>query len=135
MPAPPAPLRPAGPPVQAAGMDANPAADPFAVTTLDQLAVLYDPPRELVLKKVTHRLEPRTLAFIAASPFAILATVGPQGVHATPRGDAPGFVAALDDRTLALPDRRGNNRLDGLRDILENPEVALLFLIPGVGET
>jgi PPOX class probable FMN-dependent enzyme len=115
-------------------MDANPAADPFAVTTLDQLAALYGPPRELVLKKVTHRLEPRTLAFIAASPFAILATVGPQGVHATPRGDAPGFVAALDDRTLALPDRRGNNRLDGLRDIIANPAVALLFLVPGVGE-
>ena len=71
-------------------MDANPAADPFAVTSLDQLLALYDAPRELVLKKVTHRLEARTLAFIAASPFAILATSGPQGVHATPRGDDPG---------------------------------------------
>jgi PPOX class probable FMN-dependent enzyme len=115
-------------------MDANIPADPFAVTTLDQLAAIYDPPRELVLKKVTHRLEARTLAFIAASPFAILATTGPQGVHATPRGDAPGFIAALDDRTLALPDRRGNNRLDGLRDIIANPAVALLFLVPGAGE-
>ncbi|MDO9707785.1 pyridoxamine 5'-phosphate oxidase family protein [Paracraurococcus lichenis] len=115
-------------------MDSLSPADPFAVTTLDQLAGIYDPPRELVLKKVTHRLEPRTLAFIAASPFAILATVGPQGVHATPRGDAPGFVAALDEATLALPDRRGNNRLDALRDIIANPAVALLFLVPGVGE-
>ncbi len=115
-------------------MDANIPADPFAVTTLDHLAAIYDPPRELVLKKVTHRLEARTLAFIAASPFAILATTGPQGVHATPRGDAPGFIAALDDRTLALPDRRGNNRLDGLRDIIANPAVALLFLVPGAGE-
>ncbi|MFZ4407087.1 MAG: pyridoxamine 5'-phosphate oxidase family protein [Paracraurococcus sp.] len=115
-------------------MDANIPADHFAVTTLDQLAAIYDPPRELVLKKVTHRLEARTLAFIAASPFAILATTGPQGVHATPRGDAPGFIAALDDRTLALPDRRGNNRLDGLRDIIANPAVALLFLVPGAGE-
>jgi len=87
-----------------------------------------------VLKKVTHRLEARTLAFIAAAPFAILATCGPQGVHATPRGDDPGFIAALDDRTLALPDRRGNNRLDGLRDIIANPAVALLFLVPGAGE-
>lgn len=109
-------------------------ADPFAVTNLDQLAALYEPPRELVLKKVTHRLEPKTLAFIAASPFAVLATVGPQGVHATPRGDAPGFIAPLDDRTLALPDRRGNNRLDALRDIIANPAVALLVLVPGIGE-
>ena len=120
---------PSGPPPIAPA-----AADPFAVTTLDQLAAIYDPPRELVLKKVTHRLEERTLAFIAASPFAILATCGPQGVHATPRGDDPGFIVALDDRTLALPDRRGNNRLDGLRDIIANPAVALLFLVPGAGE-
>lgn len=115
-------------------MDANPAADPFAVTTLDQLAALYDPPRELVLKKVIHRLEPRSRAFIAASPFAVLATFGPHGAHATPRGDAPGFIEPLDDRTLALPDRRGNNRLDALRDIIANPAVALLFLVPGAGE-
>jgi uncharacterized protein len=60
--------------------------------------------------------------------------VGSNGVHCTPRGDTPGFVTALDDRTLALPDRRGNNRLDGLRDIIENPAVALLFLVPGIGE-
>jgi uncharacterized protein len=112
-----------------------PAADPHAVTTLEGLAALYDPPRELVLKKVTDRLEPRGMAFIAASPFCLLATSGSSGVHCTPRGDAPGFVAVLDERSLALPDRRGNNRLDGLRDILENPQVALLFLVPGVGET
>jgi PPOX class probable FMN-dependent enzyme len=113
----------------------TPPADPHAVTTPDQLAALYDPPRELVLQKVTDRLDAPTLAFIAASPFCLLATSGARGVHCTPRGDAPGFVAALDERTLALPDRRGNNRLDGLRDVLENPAVALLFLIPGVGET
>lgn len=114
---------------------ASAATDPYAVTTLEGLAALYDPPRELVLKKVTDRLDPKTLGFIAASPFCLLATAGPKGVHCTPRGDAPGFVAALDSRTLALPDRRGNNRLDGLRDLLENPEVALLFLVPGIGET
>ncbi|MBC4015169.1 pyridoxamine 5'-phosphate oxidase family protein [Siccirubricoccus deserti] len=116
-------------------MDALTPADPFAVTTLEQLGAIYDPPRELVLKKVAPKLEPKSKAFIAASPFAILATCGGNGPHATPRGDAPGFIVPLDDQTLALPDRRGNNRLDGLRDILENPEVALLFLIPGVGET
>ncbi|WP_135470647.1 pyridoxamine 5'-phosphate oxidase family protein [Crenalkalicoccus roseus] len=115
-------------------MDTLPA-DPHAVTTPEQLAALYDPPRELVLQKVTDRLDAPTLAFIAASPFCLLATSGARGVHCTPRGDAPGFVAALDEHTLALPDRRGNNRLDGLRDVLENPAVALLFLIPGVGET
>ena len=110
------------------------AADPHAVTTLEQLAALYDAPRELVLKKVTDRLHEPTLRFIAASPFCLLATAGSKGVHCTPRGDAPGFVAALDERTLALPDRRGNNRLDALRDIIENPVVALLFLVPGAGE-
>src|SRR5690349_19294481 len=115
-------------------MDTLPPADHFAVTTPEQLAALYEPPRELVLRKVTDRLDPKTLAFIAASPFCLLSTAGARGVHCTPRGDAPGFVAALDDRTLALPDRRGNNRLDGLRDIVENPQVALLFLVPGIGE-
>lgn len=108
--------------------------DPHAVTTLDQLGAIYDPPRELVLKKVTDRLHAPTLRFIGLSPFCLLSTVGSNGVHCTPRGDAPGFVAALDDRTLALPDRRGNNRLDALRDIIENPAVALLFLVPGSAE-
>jgi uncharacterized protein len=115
-------------------MDSLTATDPFAVASLEQLAALYDPPRELVLRKVTDRLEAKTLGFIAAAPFCLLSTVGSNGVHCTPRGDAPGFVTALDDRTLALPDRRGNNRLDGLRDIIENPAVALLFLVPGIGE-
>ena len=109
--------------------------DPFAVTGLEQLAAAYEAPNPRFLAKVTDRLEATSRAFIAASPFCILATSGPAGPHATPRGDAPGFVVPLDERTLALPDRRGNNRLDGLRDILENPQVALLFLIPGVGET
>jgi PPOX class probable FMN-dependent enzyme len=109
--------------------------DPHAITSLDDLARHYDAPHPRFLAKVADRLEEKARAFIAASPFCILATSGARGPHATPRGDAPGFVVPLDERTLALPDRRGNNRLDGLRDILENPEVALLFLIPGVGET
>jgi uncharacterized protein len=117
-------------------MDSLPApTDPHAVTSLEGLAALYDPPRDLVMKKVTDRLEPRTLRFLATSPFCLLATSGSNGAHCTPRGDAPGFVAAMDERTLALPDRRGNNRLDALRDIIENPQVALLFLVPGIGET
>jgi PPOX class probable FMN-dependent enzyme len=109
--------------------------DPFVIDTPEKLAAAYEPPHPRFLAKVTDRLEATSVAFIAASPFCILATSGRQGPHATPRGDAPGFVVPLDERTLALPDRRGNNRLDGLHDILENPEVALLFLIPGVGET
>lgn len=122
-------------------MDASPhaagpgAVDPYAVTAADQLAALYDPPREIVLRKVADRLGERSRSFIAASPFCVLATIGPGGPRCTPRGDAPGFVAVLDERTLALPDRRGNNRLDGLRDILADPRVALLFMVPGSGET
>lgn len=109
--------------------------DPHAVTTPEQLQALYDPPRELVLKKVADRIDPRTAEFIAASPFCVLATFGARGPHVTPRGDAPGFVDVLDERTLALPDRRGNNRIDALRDVVDNPAMSLLFMVPGVGET
>jgi PPOX class probable FMN-dependent enzyme len=115
-------------------MDHSLAPDPFAISTLEALARHYEAPRELVLKKVAPRLDDTARAFIAASPFCILSTIGPNGPHATPRGDAPGFVARLEDGTLGLPDRRGNNRLDALRDIVEDPRIALLFLIPGVGE-
>ncbi len=116
-------------------MDSTLPADPFAVTSLEALGRLYPEPQPRVLAKVHPRLEATARAFIAASPYCLLATHGPQGVHCTPRGDAAGFVVALDDHTLALPDRRGNNRLDALRDIIAQPEVALLFLVPGVGET
>lgn len=109
--------------------------DPHAVTTLEQLEALYATPSALVLGKVATRLDGPTRAFLAASPFLLLGTSGPQGLHVTPRGDAAGFVEALDDATLILPDRRGNNRLDALRDILVDPRVALLFLVPGAGET
>ncbi len=116
-------------------MDSTLPADPFAVSSLEALNRLYEAPQPRVLAKVHPRLEATARAFIAASPYCLLATHGPQGVHCTPSGDAAGFVTALDDQTLALPDRRGNNRLDALRDIVACPEVALLFLVPGVGET
>ncbi len=116
-------------------MDSTLPPDPFAITSLEALAQHYQAPQPRVLAKVHPRLEATATAFIAASPYCLLATSGPQGVHCTPRGDAPGFVRVLDANTVALPDRRGNNRLDALRDIIGNPEVALLFLIPGVGET
>lgn len=74
-------------------------------------------------------------AMIEASPFAVLATNGPDGLDVSPRGDAPGFVVVEDEKTLLLPERRGNNRADSLRNIIADPRIALLFLIPGVGET
>lgn len=109
--------------------------DPHAVTSIARLEALYDPVLEVAASKSTDRLDAPTRAFIAASPFVLLGTQGPRGNHITPRGDAPGFVDVLDDHRVMLPDRRGNNRLDGLRDIIEDNRVSLLFLVPGVNET
>jgi PPOX class probable FMN-dependent enzyme len=86
------------------------------------------------MKEVDH-IHPVYRPFIERAPFVALATSGPGGLDVTPRGDPPGFVHVEDERTLLLPDRRGNNRLDSLRNILVDPRVALLFLIPGIGET
>jgi PPOX class probable FMN-dependent enzyme len=105
------------------------------VTSLDQLQALYDAPSERVRLKQIDRLDEHCRAFIAASPFLILATYGSSGADGSPRGDRPGFVEVQDDRTLLLPDRRGNNRIDSLRNIVENPAVGLIFLVPGVHET
>jgi PPOX class probable FMN-dependent enzyme len=115
-------------------MDMQTPPDPFAVTTEARLRELYDAPLEGPLKKVTHRVEATARAWIAASPFCILSTVGSRGVHATPRGDAPGFVAVEPDGSLLIPDRRGNNRLDALRDILEDDRVSVIFFVPGASE-
>ena len=84
---------------------------------------------------VTASITPDYAALIAASPFAVLATSGPEGLDCSPRGDRPGFVRVADPRTLILPDRRGNNRIDSLRNVVRDPRVALLFLIPGSGTT
>ena len=105
------------------------------VTSLDQLETLYGEPNPASLLKETDRLTPEYRAFVEASPFVTLATFGPAGLDCSPRGDEPGFVRVADERTLMLPDRRGNNRIDSLRNVLAHPQVALLFLIPGVGET
>jgi hypothetical protein len=110
-------------------------ADPHAVTSAEALVALYGAPSETARGKEGRAIGPETRAFLAASPFCLLATSGPRGLHVTPRGDAPGFVEVADDRTLILPDRRGNNRIDALRDILHDPRVALLFLVPGASET
>ena len=99
------------------------------------LEALYGEVNEVsALNEITY-LHPHYAAFIIASPFAVLSTSGPHGLDASPRGDTPGFVEIVDDKTLLLADRRGNNRIDSLRNILDNPSVALLFLVPGIGET
>lgn len=108
---------------------------PDRITTVADLEALYGPTLPSAQTKVTDHLTEPYRAFIAASPFLILATQGPGGIDVTPRGDPAGFVAVEDARTLLLPDRRGNNRLDSLRNILADPRVGLLFLIPGIGET
>lgn len=105
------------------------------ITDVAALDALYGPVAEVSIVKEVPYLHPDYRALIAASPFAVLATAGPGGLDASPRGDAPGFVVVEDEHTLLLPDRRGNNRADSLRNILADPRVALLFLIPGVGET
>jgi uncharacterized protein len=105
------------------------------VTTMAQLEATYAQPMETSLLKELDHIGPHYRALIESSPFVALATVGPEGLDCSPRGDAAGFVRIADDRTLMIPDRRGNNRIDSLRNIVRDPRVALLFLIPGVGET
>lgn len=105
------------------------------IADIAALERLYGAPSGAAVEKEINYIHPHYRALIAASPFAVLATSGPEGLDASPRGDAAGFVIVEDEKTLLIPDRRGNNRVDSLRNILANPQVALLFLIPGVGET
>lgn len=106
------------------------------ITSREQLREVYPEPKGRTVRKVIDHLEEHCRAFIALSPFVLLSTAGADGKgDVTPRGDAPGFVAVLDDHRLAIPDRPGNNRLDSLQNVIENPEVGLLFLVPGFMET
>jgi PPOX class probable FMN-dependent enzyme len=105
------------------------------VRDLEALEALYGEVNEVSALKEISYLHPVYAAFVAAATFAVLATTGPHGLDASPRGDAPGFVEIVDDRTLLMADRRGNNRIDSLRNIIADPHVALLFMIPGIGET
>jgi len=110
----------------------------YLVGNVADLAALYAQPLERSVRKQLDHLDDYCRIFIAASPLVIVGTqgAGPDGVpDNSPRGDVPGFVRVADDRTLLIPDRRGNNRLDTLRNIVVNPAVGLLFLIPGVNET
>ncbi|MBV6487846.1 MAG: pyridoxamine 5'-phosphate oxidase family protein [Pseudorhodoplanes sp.] len=105
------------------------------ITRIEDLEALYGPPAETSLVKEVDRVTPHYRAFIEASPFVVLATAGPEGLDCSPRGDARGFVRVHDDRTLMLPDRHGNNRIDSLRNLLRDPRAALLFVVPGSGNT
>lgn len=106
------------------------------VNSIAQLEALYTPaPVPASTTKVANRITPHYRALIAASPFAALATIGPEGIDCSPRGDAGSLVRIHDDTTLMLPDRRGNNRIDSLRNIVRDPRCALLFLLPGSGTT
>jgi PPOX class probable FMN-dependent enzyme len=105
------------------------------LTTVEQLDAIYGPPGEASLVKETPYITEHYRKLIEASPFVALATCGPEGLDCSPRGDVRGFVRIHDERTLMIPDRRGNNRTDSLRNIIRDPRVALLFLIPGSGTT
>jgi PPOX class probable FMN-dependent enzyme len=107
----------------------------YLVTTEAQLQALYGEKNPNSIVKEIDHLSAGYRKLIEAAPFVAIATGGPDGFDCSPKGDAPGFVRILDDKTLAIPDRPGNNRLDGFRNILRDPRIALLFLIPGVGET
>ncbi len=105
------------------------------IATIEQLEAIYTQPNEASTAKVADRVTPQYRRLIEKSPFAALATCGPEGLDCSPRGDLAGFVRVHDDKTLMMPDRRGNNRIDSLRNIVRDPRVALLFLIPGSGST
>jgi len=105
------------------------------LSTLEQLETLYGLPHERALRKEIAFLNEDYQAMVKASPLVIVSSAGADGLDGSPRGDVPGFVRILDERTLAIPDRPGNNRLDTLRNLLVDPRVALLFIIPGIGET
>lgn len=105
------------------------------ITTLDELRALYPPAMERARLKTLRKLDRHCREFIQLSPLVCLGTATEEGGDVTPRGDQPGFVQIVDDVTLAIPDWWGNNRLDSLANVVENPRVGLLFLVPGVDET
>lgn len=106
------------------------------ITTIEALETIYGSEfAEASTAKVTDRIIPEYRQLIEASPFVALATSGPEGLDCSPRGDLAGFVRVHDERTLMMPDRRGNNRVDSLRNIVRDPRIALLFLIPGLNTT
>ncbi|HHG89888.1 MAG TPA: pyridoxamine 5'-phosphate oxidase family protein [Devosia sp.] len=102
-----------------------------AITDIAELEAIYGEPAQAAIIKVTDHITPTYRRFIEASPFMALATVGPQGLDCSPRGDRGNVVTCVDNKTLMLPDRRGNNRMDCLRNIISDPRISLMFLVPG----
>jgi hypothetical protein len=105
------------------------------ITSMEQLRSLYGEPPPTSIVKEIDRINAGYRKLIEAAPFVVVATAGPEGLDCSPKGDSPGFVRILDERTLAIPDRPGNNRVDGFTNIMRDPRISLLFLIPGCGET
>lgn len=105
------------------------------ISSIDELEAIYGQIVPAAKIKVLDHISDHYGAFIKAAPFVILSTSGPEGLDCSPRGDPKGFVRIHDARTLMIPDRRGNNRVDSLRNIVRDPRIALLFMIPGIGET
>jgi len=105
------------------------------ITTLEQLDALYGTPVPAAITKEIDYISDHYKAFIDKAPFVVLATVGPEGLDCSPRGDPAGFVQVRDRKTVLIPDRRGNNRVDALRNLVRDPRISLLFMIPGIGST
>lgn len=105
------------------------------IQSVEELEALYGEPVKTSLIKELDHISDHYRAFIEAAPFCVVASCGPGGLDCSPRGDPAGFVRITDSKTVMLPDRRGNNRLDTLRNLVTDPRISLLFLIPGVGET
>jgi PPOX class probable FMN-dependent enzyme len=113
----------------------NAAAGERQITTLEELEALYGTPVGSAVAKEIDHISEHYRAFIEKAPFVVMATSGPGGLDCSPRGDPAGFVKVLDRKRVLIPDRRGNNRIDSLRNLVEDSRVSLLFLIPGVNET
>ncbi len=105
------------------------------VTTIEELEAIYGEKVPAAVTKEVDHLTPLHREYVAASPFVVIASAGGEGLDCSPRGDPAGFVRIADARTLLIPDRRGNNRVDTLRNIVEDGRIALLFLVPGIGVT
>jgi len=105
------------------------------ITSTEELEAHYGVVSPAAMDKEQNHLTEHYKAFVDASPFVLVATIGPEGLDCSPRGDPAGFVRVHDEKTVILPDRRGNNRLDTLRNVVRDPRISLLFLIPGAGET
>jgi PPOX class probable FMN-dependent enzyme len=108
---------------------------PQRIETIEALEAYYGKPSPRAVFKEIDHISDHYRAFIERAPFVAVASAGPEGLDCSPRGDPPGWVRVVDPKTIQMPDRRGNNRVDTLRNIVRDPRVGLLFLIPGVGET